>query len=144
MLKVSLITILLAGAIISCSKEEKISPTPTTNKPAPEPAPATVEPIHGIWAGKLYQSDKSIPEYFSFSIQPNGKLDVINTSQQVVAYGNWQLNGNEFKAAFTLISDSTICCVKAEFDPVADKLFGTWGYDASFNDGGVWQMDKVN
>ena len=139
-LKSTFIVLFFSVAFVACKKDQDISsPQPVDESPVPE-----VKSIQGLWAGKYYGLDKSIPTYFSLVIKGAGKVDIVNPAQQVIGSGAWQLNGKHFTASLVFSSYPEAYSFAGELNDSAHKLEGTWGHASSDNDAGFWDMDKMN
>jgi hypothetical protein len=143
-LKLSIVTLLMPAALVSCQKEKDITPPAATEKSVPVSEKKSIE---GVWAGQSVMSNKNNPVFFSFVIKGEGKLDVIDASQQVMGSGAWTLNGNSFKAAYTVASSGAAYSYSVAADYYSgspDKFNGTWGYNSNDTGGGFWDMKKIN
>lgn len=141
-LKFSILTILLSTVFIACEKEEAITPDPTPDV-TPVPVPE-VKPVQGTWMGNRYGLDRSIPVYFGFAIKADAKLDVLNSSKQVIGTGTWSFNNDVFTANYIIISTGVTYSVQNNFFNKPDNIGGTWGFDNNLSNGGIWEMSKIN
>src|SRR5689334_22265794 len=96
LLCIILMAMLISAAFLSCSKDKDLndaisaSEVPVTD-PTPDHEPST---ITGLWSGKYFGIEKSIPVSISFNIKSKGELEVLNTNKNVIGAGVWALNGN--------------------------------------------------
>jgi hypothetical protein len=113
------------------------------NKDNDDDVPSTG--IEGRWVGTYVNDASGNTFYYSFNIKSNGVIEEINSSNQVVGTGTWQLNTstNVFMAKYAW-SNGQDFSVIAAYDKNAKKLIGDWGYDDSNTDGGSWEMTKSN
>jgi hypothetical protein len=135
---------LISAAFLSCSKSKDLDDIISVSEvPVPDPTPDH-EPsaIIGLWSGKYFGIEKSIPAYISFHVKNKGELEVLNTQKNVIGSGIWALEGNSFKAAYTIITSKKYYSFSGELFAAPDKLVGSWGYNSSFVDGGTWSMTK--
>lgn len=136
-----LMTMLISAAFLACSKGKDVVPEASKRE---SPVPDATSAINGLWTGKYYGVSKSIPVYFSFKVKSEGRLDVLNAAKDVIGSGIWTLNGNVFKAVYTVSSSGITYSVAAGLYNSPDKFSGTWGYNNSDTDGGFWDMNKTN
>lgn len=148
----SLFTLFIAATFAGCKKDNDSVLHVETSVEKPIPPPATT-PVQGLWIGKQVRTEKSIPVYFSFSISNGGSLDVLDAAKKIIGTGIWTLNGENFKAEYIIASSgesfsASAIVYKGSPDKIygglEDKLSGTWGYNSSDNDGGFWDMSKIN
>ena len=130
-LKFSVLTLLTSIVLFSCSKNSD----DITHNPAPG--------IEGDWIGKYGFGNETPSVYFRFSIQANGKIDELNASGASKGGGTWELNGTSFTAHYQWKAPlNTIYTVAATYNEATHKLSGTWGYNSSATNGGLWEQTK--
>jgi hypothetical protein len=139
-LKITIIVMLFSSFFVACQKEKELAP----EVPAAQPTVPNAKPVQGLWSGKYYGLDKSIPVYFSLLVKADGKLDILNPAQHVIGSGTWQLNEPVFKTSLKFLSIGETYSFVGELSDSPRKLNGTWGRGASETDGGLWNMDKIN
>jgi hypothetical protein len=131
-LKSSVLTLLLSATLFSCSKN---SDDVVPNQPAPG--------IQGDWVGKYGFGNETPGVYFRFSIQAGGVIDELNASGASKGGGTWQLNGTSFTAHYQWKAPlNTVYSVAATYNEATHKLTGTWGYENSTTNGGLWEQTK--
>ena len=130
-LKFSVLTLVTAIVLFSCSKNSD----DVTHNPPPG--------IEGDWIGKYGFGNETPSVYFRFSIQANGKIDELNASGASKGGGTWELNGTSFTAHYQWKAPlNTIYTVAATYNEATHKLSGTWGYNSSATNGGLWEQTK--
>jgi len=139
-LKITIIALMFSTVFVACQKEKELAPV----VPAAQPSVPNAKPVQGLWSGKYYGLDKSIPVYFNLLIKADGKLDILNPAQHVIGSGTWQLNEPVFKASLKFSSIGETYSFAGELSDSPRKLNGTWGYEGSESGGGLWNMDKIN
>jgi hypothetical protein len=144
LLCILLLAVLISAAFLACSKENAVKAEATSPGSSKDPATQGSTPIEGIWMGKYFGYNKSIPIYLGFALKGKGKLDVLNDSKQLIGAGSWQLNGAGFKATFIISISKESYSVYADLQSSATRLAGTWGYDGSSINGGYWDMIKAD
>jgi len=130
-LKFSVLILVTAIVLFSCSKNSH----DVTHNPALG--------IEGDWIGKYGFGNETPSVYFRFSIQANGKIDELNASGASKGGGTWELNGTSFTAHYQWKAPlNTIYTVAATYNEATHKLSGTWGYNSSATNGGLWEQTK--
>jgi hypothetical protein len=101
--------------------------------------------IEGRWVGTYVNDASGNTFYYSFNIKGNGVIEEVNSANQVVGTGSWQLDNatNVFTAKYAWPGGSDFSIIAA-YDKNAKRLVGDWGYDNSNTDGGSWEMTKSN
>jgi hypothetical protein len=131
-LKFSVLVLFMSAIFFSCKKDSE-------NIVAPVPAAG----ISGDWVGKYGFGTETPGIYFRFSIQANGVIDELNSSGSSKGGGSWSLNGTSFTASYQWKAPYyTKYKVAATYNEVTHKLSGTWGYDNSATNGGLWEQTK--
>jgi hypothetical protein len=131
-IKLSILTLLTSVVLLSCSKN---SDDVIPHNPAPG--------ISGDWIGKYGFGNETPAVYFRFNIQADGKIDELNSSGNSKGGGTWELNGASFTAHYQWKAPmNTIFSVAATYNEATHKLTGTWGYDNSTTNGGLWEQTK--
>lgn len=142
--KLFIISLFISANFAACKKESTQQAEPPSATPSTKPAPGFNSAIQGLWAGHSVLTNKSIPAYFSFKIKDEGKLEVLNATQQVIGTGSWTFNGETFKTSYSITATGKAYSAAAGYFDSPGKLSGTWGFNSADNGGGFWEMDKIN
>lgn len=129
----NLFLFLLASLVlISCKKDTNPPTNPNT--------------IAGTYEGKFGTGDNTPSSFFSFNIKPNGILEEISNTGEVLGTGIWTISGSTFQGSYDYNEPSNNSySVKATYDASAKNLTnGTWGYGNNETNGGKWNMTKKN
>lgn len=120
---------LLAFIGFACSKDNK----------TPENGAGSVI---GIWEGKWGDIGQSPTNFIRFEFKSGGQLVRLNEQNQVIANGNWKLQGIELQATYTHTSDGQKHSITGLYTDFNGEFTGTWGYGNSKADGGTLDMKK--
>jgi hypothetical protein len=108
-----------------------------------QPPASTSQTVAGKWVGTYGFGNDAPTIYFAFNIKANGTIEELNKSGQSKGSGTWSLNGNAFTAKYTWVAPyNTVFSVAATYNAATKKLTGTWGYDNSSTDGGLWEQTQ--
>ena len=145
LLCIALMAMLITATFLACSKNKDSLPEQTTSKtPLPgSPAGDSSSYIIGLWSGEYFGQQKSMAVHFGFRIKDKGQLEVLDAGKTQIGSGSWTLNGNSFKALYTILTSRNIYSFGGELYSSTGKLNGTWGYGYSMVDGGIWSMEKI-
>lgn len=112
------------------------------NKNKDDKDPATIE---GIWKGTYVDDATGETLFFSLYIKPNGVIEELDETGQVIGMGEWQLDAatNVFTAKYEWNSNGQDFSIIAAFYPNDAKLLGNWGYDNSNTDGGTFELEEL-
>jgi hypothetical protein len=112
------------------------------NKDNDDPKPTGIE---GRWIGTYVNDASGNTFYYSFNIKAGGVIEEINSSNQKIGEGTWQLDPatNVLMAQYSWPSGGSYSIIAA-FDKQNAKLLGDWGYGSSNTNGGSWEMTKSN
>jgi hypothetical protein len=129
--KIILFGFLAVIAFASCNKDKD-----KNNNPAS---------IEGRWVGTYLNDATNQTYYFSFNIKPGGIIEEINSSNQKLGEGTWQLDNstNVFMAQYSWTAGGSFSVIAA-FNKNQAKLIGDWGFGSSNTNGGTWEMTKSN
>eukprot|EP01035_Chromulina_nebulosa_P058173 gene58173-79673_t len=113
----NLFLFLLASLVlISCKKDTNTLTSPHT--------------IAGIYEGKFGTGNNTPASFYSFNIKPNGILEEISNTGEVLGTGIWTISGSTFQGSYDYDEPSNNSySVKATYNASAKNLTnGTWGY----------------
>lgn len=100
----------------------------------------------GYWRGK-YGNGVAVPTNdYTMVLEEGGKLTVganYTIYNSSAAIGTYTLSGNIFKGKYTYFSGGQYSC-KGTYDPISQKITGTWGVGTSFSNGGTFYLDMQN
>jgi hypothetical protein len=128
-LKFSIVALLMSVAIFSCKKDsDNVSSNPS---------------IQGDWVGKYGFGNETPDIYYRLNIKAGGVIEELNQAGSSKGSGTWSLNGTTFTAHYQWKAPmNTVYSVAATYNEATGKLSGTWGYDNSATDGGLWEQSK--
>lgn len=128
-LKNAMFAMLASVLFIACSKDKDSTPAPQT--------------LEGRFVGQYKFTNSAPTYYYSLNFKAGGILEEINSSNQKIGEGTWQLNGSTMTASYHYtFGNQTAFSLSATFDGSLNKLTGTWGFDNSATDGGTFEMVK--
>jgi hypothetical protein len=131
-MKFSVMALTMAITFFSCKKD---SDSVAKNTPTPG--------IEGKWIGKYGFGNETPGIFYSFNIKPGGVIEELNKSGYSKGSGTWNLNGTTFTATYQWGAPYySFYSVSATYNEATHKLTGTWGYDNSATDGGLWEQTK--
>jgi hypothetical protein len=104
---------------------------------APAPAPRI---ITGTWAGTWGNGSSNSPNFYSFQLDANGSMRLLDINSNIIASGTYTFVNNQLKASYTYTNGS-IFSVAATLD-ATNVLHGTWGVGSNTTNGGNWTMSK--
>ena len=98
--------------------------------------------LPGIWEGK-WGSGSQDPAYFiKFKLESNGQLQRLDEEGQVIANGNWELDGIEIEFTYTHTADGQAHKIGGLYTDFDGAITGTWGYSPSKANGGNIELKK--
>lgn len=98
--------------------------------------------LPGIWEGK-WGSGAQDPLYFlKFKLESNGQLQRLDEEGQVIASGNWVLEGIEIEFTYTHTADGQAHKIRGLYTDFDGTITGTWGYSPSKANGGNIELKK--
>ncbi len=108
-----------------------------TNAPPPR---TTVSQIIGRWVGTSGAGNSAEPNYFSFQLNSNMTIQVLDQSGNVVANGTFTFINNGLNATYTILKRTY--SIFGSFIPESNILVGRWGTDPDATNGGRWVTKK--
>jgi hypothetical protein len=95
--------------------------------------------IAGLWKGSYGNGENSTPNFYSFRLNADGTMQLVDANGNVSAKGKYSFSKNQFKATYKYNNGS-------EFSVAAtlsgNQFSGTWGSGTNTNGGGKWVMVK--
>ena len=110
-MKSLLMTLVIATALASCSKNNNDTTPPFS--------------IEGTWEGKIGTGTAIPSGQYALKIKPGGGIERINSSGTATASGGWQLTGNNFTATYNY-SNGTVVNLVGTIDKGKNKLTASW------------------
>jgi hypothetical protein len=98
--------------------------------------------IIGTWEGSWGFDFETPSVYEKWEIKKGGELVAINSNGNVMARGEWKVNGFNFEAEYTTVSSHNTYLFSALYSDVAEEITGNWGAAPSSSDGGTFIMHK--
>ncbi|MFT3910835.1 MAG: hypothetical protein QM737_15565 [Ferruginibacter sp.] len=138
-LKISVIAALLLFCLISCKKDDAI----VNRSPGNNSVTNNIDIIKGLWIGEYKITTRSTPAYFSFDIQPNSQLYLLNAANEVIGSGSWALNDSTFNAYYIVTATQQSHFVTGLLHTCPTKLAGKWQFNNNYEDEGEWWMEKM-
>ena len=122
-----LLTLFFVAGFIACKKDKS-------------PAPSSAS-ITGIWEGKWGDMGATPGNFIKFDLKNDGTLTRLNQDNQIIANGNWTVDGVQFECTYTHTDGQThkIGGLYTDFD---GNITGTWGYSPSKANGGTIELKK--
>jgi hypothetical protein len=126
--------------------------TATNNTPAPAPAPAktmgtkqlNIAPmstsVTGVWTGTYGTGQNNTPSFYSFRLNADGTLLLIDASGNTIAKGDYSFSNNQLMGKYTYNNGGAFS-VTATLS--GSQLNGTWGSGTNASGGGRWIMNKA-
>lgn len=124
-----------ANTLVSCSKENKISPDPV--QPVVE-----AKTIKGSWTGKYGSGNNEPHLFFSANIKDAGLLEIKDAEGKITGTGTWELTDNAtFNATYTYTQIIGVTyTLAAKYDEDAQTLNGSWS--SNIINGGEFYLNK--
>ena len=132
---------LLSTLFFACKKEAELIPVKMQSET--QPTIPQVHTLQGLWIGKRYSFEKSLPVYFVFDLKSEKKLDVLTNDGEVIGTGSWSFDSDVFKATYALTSSGDIHFFTSNYYDGPNKMSGTWGHTNSDSNGGPWQLSRT-
>jgi hypothetical protein len=130
------------------------APAPT---PAPPPPPASsatsknldyrkpvmangTTSMPGTWKGTYGNGNTNSPNFYSFKLNADGTMQVLDANNGVIASGTYTFNNNQLSCTYRYNNGSTF---SAAATLSGSQLDGTWGSGNNASGGGRWVMSKA-
>lgn len=98
--------------------------------------------IEGIWEGKWGGIGEEPSNFIRFEVKKNGGLTRLSEQNQVIANGNWSLNGIEFEASYTHTANGEKHRMVGLYTDFNGMIIGNWGFYPSKANGGTLDLLK--
>ncbi|WP_462255018.1 M12 family metallopeptidase [Ferruginibacter sp.] len=105
--------------------------------------------IEGRWVGTYGNNEKDAPYYFSFEFLPEGKMNVVNQNNKILATGSFSVIEDNIKIVYKYTTDVIQYACNGSLNKVTNTLSGTWqriadaGSNSKFTQQGKWTMKKL-
>ena len=133
-------------------------PKPTTANNAPPPPPpgsnnstpknfkqvGTVNngsTVMGTWTGTYGNGQNNTPSFYSFKLNTDGTMQVMDANGGIIAKGNYTFINNQLSGTYAYISNNSSYSFAASLSGI--QLNGTWGSGTNTGGGGKWVMNKA-
>jgi len=102
--------------------------------------------LQGRWVGTYGNNEKEAPYYFSFEFLPEGKMNVVNQNDKILATGSFSIKENNIKIVYKYTNDVIQYACNATFNKKLNVLNGSWqrvedaGTNNIYKQNGRWIM----
>lgn len=152
-------SILLKVEFIPKQNTAPAPPANTGNNPPPPPPPANTNmnntggfkkmnapvttvgtAITGTWKGSYGNGQSNSPNFYSFRLNADGTMQLLDANNGVIANGTYTFNNNQLTGTYKYNNGGQFS-VAANLN--AGSLNGTWGSGSNASGGGRWVMSKA-
>jgi hypothetical protein len=104
--------------------------------------------LEGRWVGTYGNNEKDAPYYFSFEFLPEGKMNVVNQNNKILAEGTFSIKEDNIKIVYKYTNDVFQYACNGNLNSTSNNLSGTWqrvadaGSNSKFTQQGKWTMKK--
>lgn len=104
--------------------------------------------LQGRWVGTYGNNGKDAPYYFSFEFLPEGKMNVVNQNNKILAQGTFSIKEDNIKIVYKYTNDVFQYACNGNLNSTSNNLSGTWqrvadaGSNNKFSQMGKWTMKK--
>ncbi|GAB2826168.1 hypothetical protein [Ferruginibacter profundus] len=102
--------------------------------------PATTNTIAGVWTGTYGTGQNNTPSFYSFRLNADGTMQLVDASGNITAKGNYVFSNNQLSGKYTY-NNGGVFSVAATL--TGSQLNGTWGSGTNTSGGGKWIMNKA-
>jgi hypothetical protein len=95
--------------------------------------------VAATWTGTYGNGQNSGPSFYSFRLNTDGTMQVVDANGNVIAKGNYNFSNNQLSGTYTYNNGGVFSVAATLSD---NQLTGTWGSGASASGGGKWVMNK--
>jgi hypothetical protein len=96
-------------------------------------------PIAGAWTGTYGTGQNNTPSYYSFKLNADGTMQVIDANNSVIAGGTYSFSNNQLNGKYTYSNGGPFSFAATLS---GSQLNGTWGTGTNVSGGGKWVMNK--
>lgn len=117
----------------------KYTKLPLTNKFPNQPNQIINTNITGKWTGTYGSGESATPTFYSFQLNTDGSMQLLNESGGIIAGGTYSFTNNVLTANYRYSSGSEFSLTGILQN---NTLSGTWGSYKNVSGGGKWIMNK--
>jgi hypothetical protein len=117
--------------------------TTITNSGSTAPVPTSgtsANSITGIWKGSFGSGANNGPNYYSFQLNNDGTMQLLDVSGKSIATGNYKFYNNQLNGFYRYNGANNGFSFAATLS--GTQLNGTWGVGTNTSGGGRWIMSK--
>ncbi|HNU15609.1 MAG TPA: hypothetical protein PKI55_14230 [Chitinophagaceae bacterium] len=96
--------------------------------------------ITGIWKGTYGNGQNNSPSFYSFRLNADGTMQLLDANNGVIANGTYTFNNNQLTGTYKYNNGGQFS-VAANLN--AGSLNGTWGSGSNASGGGRWVVSKA-
>ncbi|RXK62107.1 hypothetical protein ESA94_03585 [Lacibacter luteus] len=126
--------------------------TTTTTTVTKTTAPSTIKTVNtgtttststvaGIWKGTYGTGSSNNTTFYSFQLNPDGTMNVLDASGKSIAAGTYNLNNNQLTGIYRYTGNNNAFSFAASVK--GSQMEGTWGSGSNVSGGGRWMMTKA-
>jgi hypothetical protein len=115
--------------------------TPMTNKTVNMGTTAATTSIGGVWKGTFGNGAANSPNFYSFQLNADGTMQVLDGSGRSIATGNYSFANNQLKGTYRYNGTNNAFSFAATLN--GSQLDGSWGSGTNVSGGGRWVMTKA-
>ena len=101
----------------------------------------TTTAIPGVWKGTFGSGANNGPNYYSFQLNADGTMQVLDGSGKSIATGTYTFSNNQLSGFYRYNGASNGFSFAATL--TGTQLNGTWGPGTTASGGGRWVMNKA-
>ncbi|MEY2918161.1 MAG: hypothetical protein RIS73_1875 [Bacteroidota bacterium] len=109
------------------------------NKTFKQVGTPNTSPIAGAWTGTYGTGQNNTPSYYSFKLNADGTMQVIDANNSVIAGGTYSFSNNQLNGKYTYSNGGPFSFAATLS---GSQLNGTWGTGTNVSGGGKWVMNK--
>lgn len=104
--------------------------------------------LQGRWVGTYGNNEKEAPYYFSFEFLPEGKMNVVNQNNKILATGSFSVIEDNIKIVYKYSNDVMQYACNGSLNNITGTLSGSWqriedaGRSNSFTQHGRFTMQQ--
>jgi hypothetical protein len=114
---------------------------PITSKTMSMGTTTTPTAVTGVWKGTYGMGTANNPNFYSFQLNTDGTMQVLDASGRSIASGNYSLNNNQLNGTYKYNGNVNGFSFAATLS--GTQLNGTWGSGSNVSGGGRWVMNKA-
>ncbi len=115
--------------------------SPATNKKMSMGTTTNSTSIAGIWKGTYGMGANNNPNFYSFQLNADGTMQVLDASGRSIATGTYSFANNQLNGTYKYNGNNNGFSFTATLN--GTQLNGTWGSGSNVSGGGRWMMNKA-